>query len=88
MRLSISAGFVVMVSSAVLVPAQDFANPWTFPDFSATEVIQSAKFDMQMKVYRSGSTVRIEKTAALATLYTPQRWERTPSFQRQFNESA
>lgn len=50
------------------VQAQD---GWKFPDFSATQVFQSRKSDMAMKVYRSGSSVRVERTAAMSTLYVP-----------------
>src|SRR6266496_1761178 len=44
---------------------------WSFPDFSATEVFVSRKADMAMKVYRSGSVVRMERSAAMSTLYVP-----------------
>ena len=44
---------------------------WGFPDFSANQVFQSRKADMTMKVYRSGSSVRVERGGALTTLYTP-----------------
>ncbi|HTS37577.1 MAG TPA: hypothetical protein VMH04_18015 [Candidatus Solibacter sp.] len=50
------------------VQAQDTLK---FPDFSATQVFQSRKGDMAMKVYRSGSNVRVERTAAMSTLYVP-----------------
>jgi hypothetical protein len=51
-----------------LVYAQD---AWNFPDFSATQVFQSRKMDMAMKVYLSGSSVRIDRSGALSTLYVP-----------------
>ena len=51
-----------------LVYAQD---TWNFPDFSATQVFQSRKVDLAMKVYRSGSSVRIDRSGALSTLYVP-----------------
>lgn len=51
-----------------LVYAQD---TWNFPDFSATQVFQSRRADMSMKVYRSGSSVRIDRSGALSTLYVP-----------------
>lgn len=50
------------------VQAQD---DWKFPDFSATQVFQSRKGDMAMKVYRSGSSVRVERTGSMSTLYAP-----------------
>ena len=46
-------------------------NTLEFPDFSATQVFPSSKADMEMKVYRSGSSVRVERSAALSTLYVP-----------------
>ena len=42
---------------------------WNFPDFTATQVFQSQRGEMAMKVYRSGSSVRVERSAALSTLY-------------------
>src|SRR5271169_148696 len=46
-------------------------NTLEFPDFSATQVFPSSKADMAMKVYRSGSSVRVERSAAMSTLYVP-----------------
>jgi hypothetical protein len=46
-------------------------NTLEFPDFSATQVFPSSKADMSMKVFRSGSSVRVERSAALSTLYVP-----------------
>jgi hypothetical protein len=71
MRLSRCTAVMVLVSFAVFVHAQESESPWKFPDFSATQVLQSAKYDISMKVYRSGSSVRVERTAVLATLYVP-----------------
>jgi len=42
-----------------------------FPDFSATQVFQSRKADMSMKVYLTGSSVRVERSASISTLYVP-----------------
>jgi len=44
---------------------------WSFPDFSATQVFESRKADMAMKIYHSGSSVRVERSGALSTLYVP-----------------
>ncbi|HWT77329.1 MAG TPA: hypothetical protein VN648_00780, partial [Candidatus Methylomirabilis sp.] len=44
---------------------------WDFPDFSAMQVFQSQKADLTMKVHRSGSSVRVERSAAISTLYVP-----------------
>lgn len=64
---------VVVLGLAVLflhgvVAAQD---SWNFPNFTATQVFQSRRADLKMKVYRSGSSVRVERSAAISTLYVP-----------------
>jgi hypothetical protein len=46
---------------------------WTFPDFSATQVLESRKADISMKVYRSGDSVRVDRSGALSTLYVPSK---------------
>jgi hypothetical protein len=51
-----------------VVQAQD---SWTFPNFSATQVFSSHRADMTMKIYRSGSSVRVERSGAISTLYVP-----------------
>jgi len=42
---------------------------WNFPDFSATQVFESQKANLSMKVYRSGASVRVKRSEALSTLY-------------------
>jgi len=71
MRLFRHIAITMLALSPILEGAQDSGNPWTFPDFSATQVIRGARYDMPMKVYRFGSSVRVERTAALITLYVP-----------------
>jgi hypothetical protein len=51
-----------------LVHAQEV---WSFPNFSATQVFSSRRADLTMKVYRSGSSVRVERSGAISTLYVP-----------------
>jgi len=46
-------------------------NGWSFPDFSATQVLESRKANISMKVYRSGESVRVERSGAFSTLYVP-----------------
>lgn len=46
-------------------------DAWNFPDFSANQVFQSRRTEMTMKVYRSGSSIRVERGGALTTLYAP-----------------
>jgi hypothetical protein len=48
-------------------------NGWNFPDFSGTQVFVSNGREMTAKIYRSGTMVRIDHSAALATLYVPAR---------------
>ena len=48
-------------------------NAWNFPDFSATQVLESRKADISMKVYSAGDNVRVERSGALSTLYMPSK---------------
>jgi hypothetical protein len=64
-KLAIAA--FILLSSA-LTHAQ---AAWNFPDFSATQVFPSRKADFAMKVYYYGTSVRVERSAALSTLYMP-----------------
>jgi hypothetical protein len=57
-----------LVEFGGVVQAQE---SWTFPNFSSTQVFSSRKMDMAMKVYRSGSSVRVERSDAISTLYAP-----------------
>ena len=59
---------VCTVASGSFVYGQDSLK---FPDFSATQSFESRKASMSMKVYHSGSSVRVERSAALSTLYVP-----------------
>lgn len=65
------AAAIVLASTVTLMCAQNGVVAWDFPDFSATQVFHFATYDMTMKVYRSGSSVRMERSAAWSTLYTP-----------------
>src|SRR5438309_10774818 len=58
----------LMVFCGGFIHAQD---GWKFPDFSAKEVFPTNKAEIVMKVYRSGSRVRVERSGALSTLYMP-----------------
>lgn len=44
---------------------------WSFPNFSATQVFPARRADLTMKIYRSGASVRVERSAAISTLYVP-----------------
>jgi hypothetical protein len=69
-KLALALGALMVVSSG-LVGAQIDVVPWDFPNLSATQVVQTPKFDLSMKVWRSGSSVRVERSAAWSTLYMP-----------------
>lgn len=43
------------------------------PDFSATQVFESGKAPMSMKVHRSGDSVRVDRSGALSTVYVPSK---------------
>jgi len=59
---------VLVLASGTLAHAQDALS---FPDFSATQVLESRKADVSMKVYRSGDSLRVERSGAMSTLYMP-----------------
>jgi hypothetical protein len=63
--------FAVGSLALVFVGIGHAQDAWRFPDFAATQVFESRKADMSMKVYRSGTSVRVERTATLSTLYVP-----------------
>jgi hypothetical protein len=76
MKQSVSIGKIVatmvlaLILSATLLHAQNNVAPWDYPDFSATQVLL-ANVEIPMKVNRSGTSVRMERSAAWSTLYTP-----------------
>src|SRR5580698_4226372 len=76
MKLSVSIGKIVatmaLILSTTLLHAQNNVTPWDFPDFSATQVLL-ANVEIPMKVNRAGTNVRMERSAAWSTLYTPSK---------------
>jgi hypothetical protein len=69
-----SRSFLTMFVLGWLVQLGGFVHAqeaWKFPDFSATQVFPSRRVDMTMKVYRLGTNVRVERTAAMSSLYVP-----------------
>ena len=71
-RIAIGIIFqIIFLGASSFVSAQNEIVSWDFPDLTATEVIQMATFDRPMKIYRSGSSTRVERTAAWSTLYVP-----------------
>jgi hypothetical protein len=64
----------IILAIASFASAQDQdkdKDAWDFPDFTATEVVRMHNADMPEKIYRSGSSVRIERTTALSILWVP-----------------
>jgi hypothetical protein len=66
----IAIGIILVGASSLVWPQNEIVS-WDFPDLTATEVIQMALFDRPMKIYRFGSSTRVERTAAWSTLYVP-----------------
>ena len=64
---------VIFVAFLGFSSALTYGQSRGIPDFSATQVIESRKIPMPMKVYRSGSSVRVERSSALSTLYVPSK---------------
>src|SRR4029077_1005045 len=56
----------LMVVCSSLMYAQD---AWNFPDLSGAQVFTSGGSEKSIKVYRSGSSVRVEPSPTLATVY-------------------
>jgi len=65
------AAVVIWVSSAIVAHAQDSGDPWNFPDFSAIQLMGPGRRPLPVKVYWSGTNMRIDLTAAMADLYLP-----------------
>ena len=49
------------------------SKAWTFPDFSGTQVFVSNGREVSAKIFRSGTSVRIENSPVIAVLYVPSR---------------
>lgn len=61
----------LLVNFGCFIQAQDaqLNDGWKFPAFSATQVFPSHRSDITSKVYRSGASIRVERSAAMSTLY-------------------
>jgi hypothetical protein len=68
-RRPLIIGFVSLLPLVTIRGQNNAEDPWKFPDLSATQVLPTTKYDISMKVYRSGSSVRVERSTAIATLY-------------------
>jgi hypothetical protein len=62
---------VIIYPLAITAYAQNAEDPWKFPDFSATQVFHMGSYDMTMRVYRYGPSVRVELSPAISVLYVP-----------------
>ncbi len=60
--------FVSSFVSSGLMHAQE---AWDSPDFSATQLLSPGGHELRMKVYRSGSMVRVEESDKVAVLFVP-----------------
>jgi hypothetical protein len=61
--------FFFYIGAFVQAQAVQVQAPWKFPDFTATQVFPSRRADIAMKIYRSGSSVRVDRSGAMSTLY-------------------
>lgn len=59
----------VLMISTVASYAQESKASWSFPDFTAVQLIGTKRRSLPMKVYWSGAGVRIETTPALADVF-------------------
>jgi len=62
---------LAVVGAMLTSAALSYGQSWNFPAFSATQVFESRKANLSMKVYLSGSSVRIDRSPAISTLYVP-----------------
>ena len=60
---------VLALAPATHLHAQAAENGWNFPDFSATEVFRTPAYDINLKISRSGSRIRVDKDDAISILY-------------------
>lgn len=58
-----------MKLALILVALCTLADAQSYPDFSATQVFNSGKVEMPMKIHRAGTSVYVERTATMSTLY-------------------
>lgn len=65
------AALLMLASSAIVAQAQDSGDPWRFPDFSAIQLMGLGRRPLPMKVYWSGTRLRVDLTPALGNLYLP-----------------
>jgi hypothetical protein len=79
----VSGGFMQFPKDLVKMAITAFAltagalahgqNAWNFPEFSATQVFESHKANMSMKVHLSGSSVRVDRSPTISALYVPSK---------------
>lgn len=67
--ISRAVSILVLGSCPSFVAAQKTAEPVNFPDFTAIQRLGAGKRPLLTKVYLSGSSVRVEQSPKVATLY-------------------
>ena len=60
-----------LTSLAVPAHTQSGASGWDIPEFTATQIISTTKYEISMQVYRANAAVRAQYTPALARLLMP-----------------
>ncbi len=68
-RRTLISGLVSLLPLCALHAQDNAEDPWKFPDLTATQVFPTTNYDIAMKVHHSGSSVRVERSTAIATLY-------------------
>jgi len=62
---------LALASLAVPAHTQSGTSAWALPDFTATQIIHSTKYEISMQVYRTNAGVRAQYNPALARLFVP-----------------
>jgi len=64
---------VVVALSAIVALAQESGDPWNLPDFSAIQLRGPKQRPVPMKIYWSGTSIRVDLSPAMSTLYLPSK---------------
>ncbi len=63
----------LLAMSAASARAQSLTTPFHLPDFAATQVLHTVKYNLAIQVYRSDTDTRAQYSPTLARLYMPAR---------------
>lgn len=69
-RTLVAMGCLLAISAGA-ARAQSVTTPFQLPDFSATQVLRTTKYNLSVKVYRTAASARAQYTPTLARLYMP-----------------